>query len=277
MSVSNWSWLIEGANNRRSTDVCAPDCSSFRAHSMFDAELYREKAEVERWKERDPLKTLVERLITAGLRQRGQNVVVMLHDKVDQVLKIVHLLEMRHSLTAITSPDVLQPAARRDHVDTLIAPALARGAIVLCDRFVDSTRVYQGAVAGLEGKLLSRLEAAATSGRMPDLTIVIDVPVAIGFERARRRREALGEATDRFESESLAFHEKVRAAFLALAAAEPERCVVVDGAGSAEDAGAAIWSAVTAHLVGRALKDGARNRHSAASRAARLRRPCGRR
>lgn len=147
---------------------------------------------------------------------------------------------------------ILFSAARRDHVDTLIAPALARGAIVLCDRFVDSTRVYQGAVAGLEGKLLSRLEAAATSGRMPDLTIVIDVPVAIGFERARRRREARGEATDRFESESLAFHEKVRAAFLALAAAEPERCVVVDGAGSAEDAGAAIWSAVTAHLVGRA-------------------------
>lgn len=146
---------------------------------------------------------------------------------------------------------VLFAAARRDHVQSLIAPALRRGSVVLCDRFVDSTRVYQGTVAGLEPRLLSVLEEAAAAGTIPDVTVVIDVPAAIGLERARRRREARGEEPDRFESESVAFHEKVRAAFLDIAAAEPDRCIVVDGAGSAEEVAAAIWSAVAPHLTAR--------------------------
>lgn len=146
---------------------------------------------------------------------------------------------------------MLFAAARRDHVETLIAPALTEGRIVLCDRFVDSTRVYQGAVAGLETLFLSALEAAATDGLMPDLTVVIDLPVERGLERARLRRLARGEAPDRFEAEGHDYHDQVRSAFLAIATAEPNRCVVVDGEGDAEEIAAAIWAVVERRLLGR--------------------------
>lgn len=143
---------------------------------------------------------------------------------------------------------ILFAAARQDHVSTLIRPAMAKGQIVLCDRFIDSTRVYQGAVAGLEAALLAGLETAATVGTMPDATVVIDVPVELGLERARLRRVARGETPDRFEAEDAAYHERVRSAFLAIAKAEPGRCVVVDGSASAESVAAAIWSALAPRL-----------------------------
>ena len=146
---------------------------------------------------------------------------------------------------------ILFAAARQDHVTTLIKPALARGEVVLCDRFVDSTRVYQGAVAGLEAALLAGLEVAATAGTMPDATVVIDVPVQLGLERARLRRQAREEAADRFEAEDAAYHERVRSAFLAIAKAEPGRCVVVDGNASTDAVADSIWSALAPHLVTR--------------------------
>lgn len=154
--------------------------------------------------------------------------------------KARHLKEMGEA--------ILFAAARLDHVGTLVAPALREGKIVLCDRFLDSTRVYQGALAGLAPGLLARLEAAATGGTMPDLTFVIDVPVPVGLARARLRREARGEPPDRFEGEGAAYHEKVRSAFLGIASAEPERCVVVDGAASADEVSAAIWSALAPRI-----------------------------
>ncbi|HMO31059.1 dTMP kinase [Enterovirga sp.] len=162
------------------------------------------------------------------------------------------LLEAKAKRLKETGEAILFAAARLDHVDTLVAPALREGKIVLCDRFVDSTRVYQGAVAGIEPGFLARLEAAAAGGTTPDLTFVIDVPVPVGLARARSRREARGEPPDRFEGEGAAYHEKVRAAFLAIAAAEPERCVVVDGAASADEVSAAIWSALAPRIKGRA-------------------------
>lgn len=120
---------------------------------------------------------------------------------------------------------ILFAAARMDHVTEVIRPALDAGKIVLCDRFHDSTRVYQG-LAGTDATLIETLEAAALAGLYPDLTIVLDVEAAEGLARARARRG--GKTADRFEREDVAVHEARRQEFLAIAAAEPERCVVVD-------------------------------------------------
>lgn len=117
-------------------------------------------------------------------------------------------------------------AARIDHIENLIRPALARGAIVLCDRFSDSTRAYQGAAGGLEPGLIASLERVTLEGLRPDLTLILDLPPEAGLARAQRRGE--GEPADRFEAESMRFHERLRAAFRAIAAAEPDRCRVID-------------------------------------------------
>ena len=141
---------------------------------------------------------------------------------------------------------LLFAAARIDHLDQTIAPALARGAWVVCDRFADSTRAYQGAAGNLPQGWIARLEEIAVGPVRPDLTLVLDIPPDVGLERARRRGgEAAG---DRFELEGLAFHETLRAAFLAIAASEPHRCAVVDAAKSEEEVAADIWSAVEARL-----------------------------
>lgn len=145
---------------------------------------------------------------------------------------------------------VLFAAARADHVDRVIAPAVKEGKWVLSDRFYDSTRVYQGAAGGADPGLLGALERVAVDGTLPDLTIIIDVPAAVGLTRAMRR--AGGEAADRFERDDITLHEKRREAFLAIARGEPGRCVVVDGTGSEADVAEAIWRAVSSRLLERA-------------------------
>jgi dTMP kinase len=114
-------------------------------------------------------------------------------------------------------------AARHDHVVRRIAPALAAGRWVLCDRFMDSTLVYQGVAGGVAEAVIDRLHATVFGDLRPDLTVILDVPVATGLER--RRKAAGGQ---RFEQMTGAFHERVRNGFLALARTEPERCVLVD-------------------------------------------------
>lgn len=121
---------------------------------------------------------------------------------------------------------ILFAAARADHVASLIEPALRSGAFVLCDRFHDSTRVYQGAGRGVGSQFLSILEDATVGTTTPDLTIILDLPAEIGLERAAVRRGS--ESADRFEKEPLALHDARRRLFLDIAAREPERCVVVD-------------------------------------------------
>ena len=141
---------------------------------------------------------------------------------------------------------LLFAAARIDHLDKTIAPALKRGAWVVCDRFADSTRAYQGAAGNLPQGWIARLEEVAVGPLRPDLTLVLDIPPTVGLERARRRR---GEAAaDRFEFEGLAFHETLRRAFLAIAASEPQRCAVVDASTTEEEVAADIWSAVETRL-----------------------------
>ncbi|WP_334175564.1 dTMP kinase [Pseudoxanthobacter sp.] len=137
---------------------------------------------------------------------------------------------------------MLFAAARIDHVESVIRPLIASGVWVLCDRFTDSTRVYQG-TSGVAPDLIAALERLALGTLRIDLTIIIDVPVETGLARAAERRGLA--ATDRFEADTVEIHRLRRAAYLAIAAAEPERCVVVDGSASPDAVEAAIWAAVT--------------------------------
>jgi dTMP kinase len=141
---------------------------------------------------------------------------------------------------------LLFAAARVDHLDKTIVPALARGAWVVSDRFADSTRAYQGAAGNLPSEFIATLERLTVGPSQPDLTLILDLQPEIGLKRAAARRQT-GPA-DRFESEGLAFHETLRRAFLDIAAAEPWRCVVIDAYKSEDNVAAAIWSAVESRL-----------------------------
>lgn len=136
-------------------------------------------------------------------------------------------------------------AARADHLDATIRPALARGAWVVCDRFADSTRVYQGALGNIDPRLIAALETVTVGETKPDLTIILDIPAEEGLARATARS---GIAADRFESEGLSFHRSLRDAFRELADAEPERCVLIDARGDADTVASTVWSAVRQRL-----------------------------
>lgn len=138
---------------------------------------------------------------------------------------------------------LLFAAARDDHVHTVIAPALEKGAWVLCDRFTDSTRVYQGKLGDVDPRLINAMERVTIGDVKPDLTFVLDVPVEMGLARAKARRGE-GEA-DRFESEDLAFHQSLRAAYLQLVKDNPARCALIDATSGPEDIAGRIWSFMT--------------------------------
>ena len=139
---------------------------------------------------------------------------------------------------------LLMYAARRDHVERVIRPALARGAWVVCDRFADSTRAYQGAAGGTDPGLIAALETYILEGTRPDLTLIFDLPVTVGLERAHVRAGA----EMRFESKGAAFHERLRDGFLAIAEAEPGRCSTIDARGSIEEVEARVWAVVNGRL-----------------------------
>lgn len=141
---------------------------------------------------------------------------------------------------------VLFAAARDDHLTNLIRPALAAGKWVVSDRFADSTRVYQGAVEQVDPRTIRALERVVVGDTWPDLTFVLDVPAELGLRRAAKRR---GEASvDRFESETLEFHEKLREGFLKLAESEPDRCVLIDATAPREQVAERIWRVVVKKL-----------------------------
>jgi len=142
-------------------------------------------------------------------------------------------------------------AARADHLQQRIRPSLAAGRWVVCDRFSDSTRVYQGAAGGLPAAALEALERLVVGAYRPDLTLVMDLDPRAGLGRVGRRNPALpaqAEA-DRFEGRGLDFHERLRVGYLALAASEPQRCLVIDAAQPPFEVAAAVWQAVEARLL----------------------------
>jgi dTMP kinase len=147
---------------------------------------------------------------------------------------------------------MLFAAARDDHVQCTILPALKSGKWVICDRFADSTRVYQGILGKVDERLIKGLERVSIGDLTPDLTVVLDVPVKLGLERIKLRR---GEAEpDRFEAENVEFHEKLREAYLAIALEEPQRCLAIDASVSKEAVAKEIWDGVNLRLDPAALR-----------------------
>ena len=143
---------------------------------------------------------------------------------------------------------ILFTAARIDHIDATIAPALKRGQWVISDRFADSTRAYQGAAGKLDAAMIASLERVALGELRPDLTLILDLPVEIGLARAAERRGKTAKA-DRFEAESSAFHETLRRAYLDIAAAEPGRCALIKADRPVEEVAQAIWAVVGERLA----------------------------
>jgi len=141
---------------------------------------------------------------------------------------------------------MLFAAARDDHVRCAIEPALAAGKWVVCDRFADSTRVYQGTLGEVDQRLIKGLERVSIGDLAPDLTLILDVPVEVGLQRTALRRG--NTKPDRFEAESGEFHNKLREAFRALAADEPQRCVIIDASTAKAKVAKQIWDTVQARL-----------------------------
>lgn len=139
---------------------------------------------------------------------------------------------------------LLMYAARRDHIERVIRPALERGDWVVCDRYADSTRAYQGAAGGTDPGLIAAMEQYVLEDVRPDLTLVFDLEPDLGLARAVDRAGA----EMRFESKGAAFHARLRQAFLEIAAREPERCVVIDANGTIDQVGTSVAEAVAERL-----------------------------
>jgi dTMP kinase len=137
---------------------------------------------------------------------------------------------------------LLFAAARDDHVRTVILPALTQGSWVLCDRFSDSTRAYQGRLGKVAPAVLNAMERVTIGDLKPDLTIILDVPVEVGLKRAAARRARA--APDRFESEDIKFHQELRDAYREIAAANPGRCVLIDATPDPNTVAASVLTAL---------------------------------
>ena len=165
------------------------------------------------------------RRLAASLVKEGVSVLVTREPGGTQISERIRevLLEREHHKMVSTTELLLYAAARSQHVAECIAPALAEGRTVISDRFGDATTAYQGHGRGLDLELIHHLNRVATGGLVPDLTIVLDVPVKVGLGRARRRRRSM----DRLEIENLEFHQRVREGYLTIAKEEPHRVRVI--------------------------------------------------
>jgi dTMP kinase len=192
-------------------------------------------------------KTVIAKRLVGELERRGHEVVSTREPggtRLGERLRSILLSQRAAEAEAPVDPRadaLLFNAARAQLVAEVIRPALERGAIVLCARFTDSTLAYQGYGAGLPVEQLRAVAEVATGGLVPDLTVLLDVPPTVGLGRKR------GASRNRFEASfDLAFHERVRAGFLALAAAEPARFRVIDSARPIEAVAGDVIAAVLA-------------------------------
>jgi dTMP kinase len=170
-------------------------------------------------------------LLADHLRDAGRSVVLTREPGGTPIAEAIRaiLLDPAHDALSPTTELLLYAAARAQHVHQVIEPAVAAGSVVLCDRFADSTEAYQGGGRALSHKAIDILRDIATGGTVPDCTILLDLPAAEGLARTRNRG-----TLDRIEGEPIAFHERVRDSFLAIAAREPERVIVIDAAAPVE-------------------------------------------
>jgi dTMP kinase len=140
---------------------------------------------------------------------------------------------------------LLFASARDEHLKMIIRPALEKKQTVLCDRFSDSTRAYQGYVGGVNRALIERLDLVVVGNTKPDVTFIIDVPAEVGLSRVKLRAGR----TDRFESEELDFHRRLRAAYIDISQRFPERCIVLDGTQSPDAVLEKAWNALAQHAA----------------------------
>ena len=176
-------------------------------------------------------KTTELRMLAQYLRERERVVVETVEPGGTDIGRQIRRILLDPANTAIHARTelLLYFASRAQNVEEVIRPALAAGNEVLCDRFTDSTLVYQGCGRGLAASVVLTLDRIACQGLRPDTTILIDIDLETSLNRARRRNERYGQAESRIDDESAAFHEDVRKGYLALAEAEPERFIVIDG------------------------------------------------
>ena len=190
------------------------------------------------------IKTLAQRLDAAKLR----NLVTREPGGSPGAEIIRHLvLSGMGKLLGADAETLLFAAARDDHVRSVIQPALNQGIWVLCDRFSDSTRAYQGRLGQVSPAVLNAMERVTIGDLKPDLTLILDVPVEIGVQRAAVRRGT--GAPDRFEGENVKFHQDLREAYRQIAAAEPERCVLIDATPDPATVAASVWTALRDRLL----------------------------
>jgi dTMP kinase len=195
-------------------------------------------------------KSTAARHLGAWLRERAVPAIVTqepggtpLGDEIRRI--VLHMRGMSDDLDP-RADALLYAAGRAQHVERVIRPALEGGEWVVCARYLDSSLAYQGAGYGNDASAMRRLQDFATGGLLPDLTLLLDVPVEVGLARTRRRAE-----WNRFEdTEEVAFFERVRSAYLELAEAEPDRFAIIDGSGSVEEADAAICAVVERRFLG---------------------------
>lgn len=191
------------------------------------------------------------RLLAQALETAGHRVLVTREPGgcpiADQIRAV--LLNAENSAMAPLTEVLLYAAARAQHLAELVAPALQSGMTVLCDRFSDATRAYQAFGRGLDRAMVEGLNSLACAGIAPSLTLLLDCPVEVGLSRARSRIDASsGPREERFELESLNFHQRVRDGYLTLAAEEPARFCLIDAQGTPEQVAQAVYQAVLNRL-----------------------------
>jgi dTMP kinase len=189
------------------------------------------------------IKKLAERLATAKLRA-----IVTREPGGSPGAEIIRHVVLS-GMGKLLGPDaetLLFAAARDDHVRTVIQPALSQGTWVLCDRFSDSTRAYQGRLGQVSPSVLNAMQRVTIGNLKPDLTIILDIPVEVGLQRAAARRGS--GLADRFEAEDIQFHQDLRDAYQQIAAEDPRRCVLLDANADADTVAARVWTALRNRL-----------------------------
>jgi dTMP kinase len=187
------------------------------------------------------------RRLAARLEAQGRDVVLTREPGGSPGAEAIRALLVRGEADrwSAISETLLMSAARRDHIERLIAPALERGGWVVCDRFLDSTRAYQGAGGGAAPALIEALERFVVGEFTPDLTLILDLPTDEGLGRAAGR----GGQDARFETKGAAFHERLRQAYLDIARGEPDRCAVLDARADVDTVAERIWAVVGERLA----------------------------
>jgi dTMP kinase len=188
-------------------------------------------------------------ILAARLRQFGIRVVLTREPGGSPGAEIMRYILLSGAARSFgpNAEALLFAAARDDHLTTLIRPALEQDKWVVCDRFADSTRVYQGIAGDVDPTAIRAMERIIVGNTKPNLTFVLDVPAKEGMRRAEKRRGS-GDSADRFEGEALSFHERLRDGFLTLAANEPERCELIDATMDKDEVAAQIWRVVLKKL-----------------------------